>query len=644
MNMMFARAKTVPATAVRSLRPSTGAGATTTAPFVGGKQQHRQQQQSPNNIRWLHRDPVMLAAESSQPLAPEKEAKEKGGFLSKERALAGEGYNRWMAFPSVLMIQGSVGSIYAWSVFNSPLTKDVGVIAQCSQDWALSDVVPIFSTTAACFGCCAWGLGSFIEKIGPRHCGVLAATCWGGGLGVAGLGVMTHSLPTIYLGYGLLGGLGFAFGYLSPVANLIKWFPDKRGLATGIGVMAFGGGALLCAPLTQKLLVANQVAPDFVGSMADTNIVTVAGKRMAEVGGEMQEVVVASAEAVKSMPELIENGVYLAGTGDTGLSATFMTLGAMYTGGMLVGALSQRTPRPGYDPVTGTQSLPSATTGATATDDTVNSYVPIENVLKIPQFYLMWLATCGNAMAGVSIISCAKNMMGDIFGTAMPLVVDGAFAASFVAGISIANMGGRIGWATASDVIGRKNVYLAFGLVGIPAVLYIPQLTSAVALSPDPNLMWGFCAAAGVCITTYGGLLGILPAYISDTFGIKNTPSIFGRLMTGWAAAALGGPLLLTHLRGNEITTAINDLTARVNPTDFQQKFGVGTEQLQTLIESKAITIQQLMDIAPAGTIDPTCAIYDSSLYTMAGALGVALAANFMVHPIDRKWFITDKE
>lgn len=224
-------------------------------------------------------------------------------------------------------------------------------------------------------------------------------------------------------------------------------------------------------------------------------------------------------------------------------------------------------------------------------------------------------------MAGVSIISCAKNMMGDIFGTAMPLVVDGAFAASFVAGISIANMGGRIGWATASDVIGRKNVYLAFGLVGIPAVLYIPQLTSAVALSPDTNLMWGFCAAAGVCITTYGGLLGILPAYISDTFGIKNTPSIFGRLMTGWAAAALGGALLLTHLRGNEITTAINDLTARVNPTDFQQKFGVGTEQLQTLIESKAITIQQLMDIAPAGTIDPTCAIYDSSLYTMAGAV-----------------------
>ncbi len=145
------------------------------------------------------------------------------------------------------------------------------------------------------------------------------------------------------------------------------------------------------------------------------------------------------------------------------------------------GALSQRTPPPGYSP---TGDASTAKASASAVTDTENSYVPVESTTKIPQFYLFWLATCGNAMAGVAIISCAKTIMGDVFGTQLPDLVDGAFAASYVAGISVANMGGRIGWATASDKIGRRNVYLTFGLVGIPACLAIPQLTSAVALNP----------------------------------------------------------------------------------------------------------------------------------------------------------------
>jgi hypothetical protein len=448
-------------------------------------------------------------------------------------------------------------------------------------------------------------------------------------------------LPAIYVGYGLLGGLGFAFGYISPVTNLIKWFPDKRGLATGMGVCAFGGGALLCAPLSTKLFEHYQVAPDLLGMSGSMDIVTETGRKFAEVGGEMQEVVVASAETLKAMPGLVDGGVYLIGSGDTGLSSTFLTLGAMYTAAMMTGALAQKTP---FVPTGSAANATPPPVSKTSTLPSPDHYVPIDNLLKTPQFYLFWLGACGNAMAGVSIISCAKTIMGDVFANQLPLLVDGAFAASYVAGISLANMGGRLGWAAASDVIGRKSAYLAFGAIGIPACLLIPELTAAVSLSPDPTYMWSFVGASCAAITCYGGLLGILPAYISDTFGIKNTTPIFGRLMTGWAAAALIGPSLLTYLRGTSYNSALNELATKVNPSDFEAKFGTQVDQLQTLVDAKAITIQSLLEIAPTGTIDPTCAIYDSSMYTMGAALGGAFVANYLVKPVDVKYLVVDKK
>ena len=133
-------------------------------------------------------------------------------------------YNRWLAMPPVLAITGSIGSLYAWSIFNGPLTRDIGVVAASSADWGLGEVVPIFSTTAVVFGCSVWGLGQYIERSGPRQCGAISAACWGGGLALAGLGAQMHSLPLVYAGYGVLGGLGFAFGYISPLSNMMTWY------------------------------------------------------------------------------------------------------------------------------------------------------------------------------------------------------------------------------------------------------------------------------------------------------------------------------------------------------------------------------------------------------------------------------------
>ena len=192
-------------------------------------------------------------------------------------------YNRWLAMPPVLAITGSIGSLYAWSIFNGPLTRDIGVVAASSADWGLGEVVPIFSTTAVVFGCSVWGLGQYIERSGPRQCGAISAACWGGGLALAGLGAQMHSLPLVYAGYGVLGGLGFAFGYISPLSNMMTWYAaaplslvlivvraapgslirrvwrpalvctglqshrysDDHNSCWGTGVGAFGGGAVL---------------------------------------------------------------------------------------------------------------------------------------------------------------------------------------------------------------------------------------------------------------------------------------------------------------------------------------------------------------------------------------------------------------
>jgi len=371
----------------------------------------------------------------------------------------------------------------------------------------------------------------------------------------------------------------------------------------------------------------NQSAPTYVGNVNDVELVSETGRKFANIGDEIKEVVVASAKSLEQMPGLEEGGIYLAGTGSTGLGVTFMTLGAIYGSLMLTGALTQRSP------------------GSVSSGPVQNAnepYVPVETTTKIPQFYMMWLATMGNAMAGITILSCAKTMMSDIYGSALPLYVDGAFAASFVAGLSLANLGGRLGWASFSDVVGRKKVLLSFGALGVPICLAIPQMTASLANDPSTASLWAFVGGTSVLISCYGGLLGVLPAYVSDTFGAKNQTSIFGRAMTGWATAALIGPKVMTYLREQEYTAAIKQLAAKTDPAKFSESFGATLDQLPELIEAKSVTIPQLLAICPQGVSDPTIALYDSTLYTMAGVLGAAMVLNLMINPVDKKFMVTD--
>lgn len=562
------------------------------------------------------------------------EPKRAPGILDKESIIAPDGYNRWKSVPGSFLVQLCIGSVYAWSIFNTPLTRDLGVVAQAADDWALGDVVPIFSLCAVTLGVCTATLGPWAERSGPRKVATAAALAWSSGLAVTAVGVMNHMLPLCYFGYGILGGIGWGLGYISPVSTLMRWFPDRRGLATGLALTAFGGGAMVATPINELLMRYHFKTPEFLGGADDVSLVTEAGKRFAEVGGELREVVVATASDVANLPGVAE-GVYAVGTGNTGASMTFLTLSVGYLATMLTGAFMQRVPAEGWTPKGWTP--PSDDQQAQKMQTTAS--VDYTQALRTPQFYLLWGAVFGNAVAGVSVISCAKTIMGDVFGRALPAVVTGGFAASYVAALSAANMVGRFGWASISDFLGRKNTYYLFG-AGIPIAIGIPYVTDMIATSGGTLPLYIFYGGTILIVSFYGGLFSVLPAYLGDVFGMKHVGAIHGRALTAWSAAALAGPVMLSKLRAISYDNAVVDLASHVDKVTFEETFGAPMEQLKDLAATNTVTISKLLDIAPAGTVDPTPSLYNTTLYAMGGLLACAVVSNALIKPVDAKHHI----
>lgn len=568
------------------------------------------------------------------------------GVLYKENIVAPDGYNRFLNVPFSFAVQLSIGSVYAWSMWNGPLTRSLGVVAPAADDWALGEVIPIFSACAVSLGLTTFFLGPWAERAGPRASGTAAAFAYATGLALTATAVENHMLPLAYIGYGVFGGIGWGLGYISPVSTLLKWFPDRRGLAAGLALTAFGGGAMLAAPLMQQLLNYWFVAPTYVGASADVPLVVEAGRQFVEMSdGVLREVVVATAGDVASLNNVAE-GVYLVGTGNTGAAGAMMSLGVGYLGAMLLGAFGQRVPREGWlpegwSPPDEKQDKESgAADGGNWGSNTLvldRKYaVDAVQVLKTPQFYLLWSAVVGNAMAGLAIITSAKTLMSDVFSSALPMIVTGAFASSYVAALSFSNSAGRLGWAAFSDILGRKNTYYVFGLAA-PICLLIPTVTASV--SADSGSLPLVLFAAGTCtvITFYGGLFSVLPAYLADVFGEKHVGAIHGRMLTAWSTAAVLGPKVLTTLRQNSYESACAQLAGQCDPGSFQSTFGAGPEQLQQLIDANTVTIARLMEIVPAGTVDPTPTIYDSTLYTMSGVVALAVLCNAAMRPVDLK-------
>ncbi len=400
-------------------------------------------------------------------------------FLARERTVAGPGYSRWLIPPAALAVHLCIGQVYATSVYKSALVAHF--------DSSLTAIGWIFSIAIVMLGLSAAVMGTWVDRNGPRAAMFVAALFWSSGFLVGALGISTDQLWLVYLGYGFLGGIGLGIGYISPVSTLIKWFPDRPGLATGMAIMGFGGGALVASPVSTRLMGVYDSSYDSSNPGS-----------------------VASGEAVTML---------------------FVTLGLVYLAFMMFGAFTVRVPAEGWKPEGFDASQVKSKSMVTTAS------VSAANAVRTPQFYLLWLVLFCNVTAGIGILEQASPMIQDFFREGSTSSVSAAAAGGFVGLLSIANMSGRFLWSTTSDVVGRKPMYMIYLGVGLGLYFLLATFgSSATAL---------FVLFAAVIISFYGGGFATVPAYLRDLFGTYQVGAIHGRLLTAWAAAGVVGPLIV---------------------------------------------------------------------------------------------------
>ena len=555
-------------------------------------------------------------------------------YLERSRIVARPGFNRWLVPPASVSIHLCIGSVYAWSIFNTPLTTIKGVVASSPDDWSLSQVVWIFTVAIVFLGLSAAVAGRWVERVGPRMVGTTAAVCWGGGFLISSIGIYLHQLWLLYLGYGVLGGCGLGMGYTSPVSTLIKWFPDRRGMASGMAIMGFGGGAIVGTPLNEALLRHFSKPATYLGSETEVRFEMVNGRAtLKNADGSTKDLVVLDARSAALKPGL-KAGVYESGTGSTGIAETFLVLGGLYFVVMLLAAFAFRVPAEGWAPAGWNAGNVSQVSKMITTQN-----VDADEALKTPQFYLLWVVLCFNVTAGIGVLGVAKTMMTDIFQASYPAIVTASFASTYVLLISVFNMVGRFFWASISDRIGRKQVYCIFFLLGAGLYAVIPHLAGQAASTHAKIWLIAFYGVTMLIFTMYGGGFATIPAYIADLFGSKFVGGIHGRLLTAWSTAGVLGPLAITYLRENSRVAAIKELAGKVDATAFAAKFGAPLEKLDELIGSNAVTISRMLEITP-GAADPTNSIYNSTMYAMALLLVIALVANLLIKPVHEKHYL----
>ena len=560
------------------------------------------------------------------------------GLLAKERIIAAPGYNRWRVPIASILIHLCIGSVYAWSIYNPHLTRINGVVTSAGDDWSLSEVVWVFTVAIVFLGLAAAFAGKWLEQVGPRMVGVVSACCWGGGYLIGAAGIMTHQLWLLYLGYGVIGGCGLGLGYVSPVSTLIRWFPDRRGMAAGMAIMGFGGGAMIGTPMKEYFIRLFYRAPEYLGTQSQVELVTEAGRRFSEVGGVLQEVVIVGSSEARDMTLPGPEGVYVVGSGATGVAEAFILIGLIYLTVMLIAAFSYRLPPQGWQP--DVWQKPNEDTRSKLI---TTANVDIDQALRTPQFYQLWIVLCLNVTAGIGVLGVARTMITEIFGTTLPQTVDTAFAATYVVMISAFNMVGRFIWASASDYLGRRNTYWIFFLLGIALYLSIPFTAQQVSASPSIIWLVYFYAATMIIFTMYGGGFATIPAYLADIFGTRYVGGIHGRLLTAWSTAGLLGPFAITSLRQNSVTRAINDLVTTIDPQRFEEHFGAPLSQLDALVAQNSVTIARLMEIVPPGISDPTSGLYNSTMILMAVLLAGALISNALMKPVDHRHHIREE-
>jgi MFS family permease len=439
------------------------------------------------------------------------------GLLDRERIIAKAGFNRWLVPPAALCIHLCIGMAYGFSVFWLPLSRAIGLertvacpditligeLFTTTCDWRVSSLGWMYTLFFVLLGSSAAVWGGWLERAGPRKAGVVAALCWSGGLIISAAGVAVHQLWILWLGSGVIGGIGLGLGYISPVSTLVKWFPDRRGMATGMAIMGFGGGAMIGAPLADLLM-------DYFRSPTSV-----------------------------------------------GVWQTFVAMAAIYFVFMLIGAFGYRLPPAGWRPEGWT---PPTNAKAMITQQQVH----LKDAHKTSQFWLIWAVLTLNVSAGIGVIGMASPMLQEIFGGSLigqpelgftqlnpeQRAMIATIAAAFTGLLSLFNIGGRFFWASLSDYIGRKNTYYTFFLLGIAMYALSPW----AAHSGNKGLfVLFFC----VILSMYGGGFSTVPAYLADVFGTQFVGAIHGRLLTAWSTAGIIGPVVVNYIREFEIAAGV---------------------------------------------------------------------------------------
>ena len=441
------------------------------------------------------------------------------GLLDKERTIAGPGFNRWLVPPAALAIHLCIGMAYGFSVFWLPLSKALGIkeAVKCGPeigffqelfittcDWKIATLGWMYTLFFVFLGGSAALWGGWLEHVGPRKAGVVSALCWCGGMVLSALGIYTHQFWLMLLGSGVIGGIGLGLGYISPVSTLFKWFPDRRGMATGMAIMGFGGGALIGSPLAAELM-----------------------KRFATPT-------------------------------DVGVMSTFLVMAAVYFVFMMGGALGYRVPPSGWKPKGWTLSA-----GVASNAMITQRHVNVKKVWGIPQFWLVWMVLCMNVSAGIGVIGMSSPMLQEVFGGNLigvakkfgeldkaQLAAIAGVAAGFTALLSLFNIGGRFFWATLSDKLGRKLTYVVFFVLG--GLMY-----ASIPGSAGTGSKLLFVAAFCIILSMYGGGFATVPAYLADLFGTQMVGAIHGRLLTAWATAGILGPVIVNYMREYQLGLGI---------------------------------------------------------------------------------------
>jgi MFS family permease len=439
------------------------------------------------------------------------------GFLDKERTIATAGFNRWLVPPAALCIHLCIGMAYGFSVFWLPLSRAIGLNAPkaCPDmtlvqelftttcDWKVASMGWMYTLFFVLLGVSAAIWGGWLERVGPRKAGFVSALCWCGGLVLGAIGIITHQLWLLWLGSGVIGGIGLGLGYISPVSTLVKWFPDRRGMATGMAIMGFGGGAMIGAPLA-NLLMNYFKSPTSVGAWE-----------------------------------------------------TFIAMGAIYFVFMMIGAFRYRIPPAGWRPEGWT---PPAKANAMISQN----HVHLKDAHKTPQFWLIWWVLCLNVSAGIGVIGMASPMLQEIFAGKLIGLPDVGFnqldatqkatiagiAAGFAGLLSLFNIGGRFFWASLSDKMGRKNTYYTFFILGIALYALAPTFA---AMGSKLLFVLGF----GIILSMYGGGFATVPAYLADMFGTQFVGAIHGRLLTAWSTAGIIGPVVVNYIREFQLAAGV---------------------------------------------------------------------------------------